>query len=146
MSTENLNFKVFDISSALRGLSDRDRKLRDSNPTSVLYLDDVYKLIEIKTSDKEVQKKLKEEAKSLPYKALGHFVSRLDHLIGIRMRQNNMDKYADTQKAIQNNPATPEFTQDDLVSMQNDLYNSLDNGDENAAEDSAENSGQDKTD
>lgn len=145
MSTENLNFKVFDISSALRGLSDRDRKLRESNPTSVLYLDDVYKLIEIKTTDKEVQKKLKEEARNLPYKALAHFASRLDHLIGIRMRQSNIEKYADAQKTLQSTPAKPEFTQDDLVSMQNDLYNSLEDGEKNAAEDVAENSGENKT-
>jgi hypothetical protein len=61
------------------------------------------------------------------------------------MRQSNIEKYADAQKTLQSTPAKPEFTQDDLVSMQNDLYNSLEDGEKNAAEDVAENSGENKT-
>jgi hypothetical protein len=134
MSTENLNFKVFDISSALRGLSDRDRKLRESNPTSLLYYEDVYNLIDIKCADLDVRNRLKEEAKSLPYKTLPHFVSRLDHLIGLRMRENSLKKFANIEKLAEKKEEAP-TTQEDIVSLQDSLYNSANqNGDGNAQE------------
>lgn len=133
MSTENLNFKVFNISSALNGLSERDKKLRATNPTTLLYLEDVYRLIEIKTNNIELQNVLKEEAKKIPYKALPKFVSRLDHLVGLRLRQMNVEKYtSDNLNPVKVNEEVP-VTSEDLVSIQDSLYNSMNhNGDEDA--------------
>ncbi len=143
MSTENLNFKVFDTSAALRGISDRDRKLRESNPTSILYLEDVYRLIEIKTNNIEVQNKLKEEAKKVPYKALEHFASRLDHLIGVRMREINLQRSVENNTSVIEKPLSNQLTQEDLVSMQENLYNSLeDNGENNVEKTVAEDAGE----
>jgi hypothetical protein len=133
MSTENLNFKVFNISSALNGLSERDKKLRATNPTTLLYLEDVCRLIEIKTSNIELQNVLKEEAKKIPYKALPKFVSRLDHLVGLRLSQMNVEKYtSDNLNPVKANEEAP-ITSEDLVSIQDNLYNSMNhNGDEDA--------------
>jgi hypothetical protein len=145
MSTENLNFKVFNISSALRGLSDRDRKLRETNPTSVLYVEDVYRLIDMKTVDSEVKNVLKEEAKKLPHKALPGFAARLDHLVGIRMKQINEKKYAAQNPQAEKETQEAPITADDLVSLQDSLYNSMENNGDGDAKESLGNDVQEKT-
>jgi hypothetical protein len=130
MSVEGINFSI--ASTSVAKLPEREQKIRNKQNLHPAYYKDVVEYVKNNIDNIEIQKRILEDLKKVPQGALLNFVKTLQdrankHEAAYNKEVSGKYAYKIENKNVETKPEENEKAKDisvnDLLSMQDDLYN-----------------------